>query len=183
MGPEDEPAARIDRLLEERIRPLVADRGGDLVLQDFTNGVVQLGIVGSPGASVPIRDTIGNLIRHYIPEVVDVRLVATPADTDRGPRGGPGASLAAHVERVLAEQINPAVRDHGGFIRLMEVKNDTAYVRLEGGCQGCAMAYVTVRQGVEVLIREQVPEIVAVVDVTDHAGGTEPYFKTRKGPS
>ncbi|HEX9583161.1 MAG TPA: NifU family protein [Gammaproteobacteria bacterium] len=65
----------------------------------------------------------------------------------------------------------------------MEVKDDTVYIRFEGGCQGCAMADVTLRQGVEVMIKEQVPEIVAVVDVTDHAGGTNPYFKTKKGPA
>ena len=68
-------------------------------------------------------------------------------------------------------------------LRLDRVEEGTAYLRLEGGCQGCAMAEVTLRQGVEVMIKERVPEIVGVLDVTDHGAGTEPYFKTRKGPA
>ena len=181
--PEDEVTARIKELLDEQIRPLLADRGGDLIFQNFTEGIVKLRIVGSPGASVPIKENIGNLIRHYVPEVVDVQLVATLTDTDRALRGGPGTSLSTSVQRVLDEQINPAVGDHGGFIRLIEVKDDIAYIQFEGGCQGCAMANVTLRQGVEVMIKEQIPEIVAIVDVTDHASGTNPYFETKKGPS
>ena len=181
--PEDEVTARIKELLDEQIRPLLADRGGDLIFQNFTEGIVKLRIVGSPGASVPIKENIGNLIRHYVPEVVDVQLVTTLTDTDRALRGGPGTSLSTSVQRVLDEQINPAVGDHGGFIRLIEVKDDIAYIQFEDGCQGCALANVTLRQGVEVMIKEQIPEIVAIVDVTDHASGTNPYFETKKGPS
>lgn len=181
--PEDEVTARINELLDEQIRPLLADRGGDLIFQNFTEGIVKLRIVGSPGASVPIKENIGNMIRHYVPEVVDVQLFTTLTDTDRALRGGPSTSLSTSVQRVLDEQINPAVGAHGGFIRLIEVKDDIAYIQFEGGCQGCAMANVTLRQGVEVMIKEQIPEIVAIVDVTDHAGGTNPYFETKKGPS
>ena len=181
--PEDEVTARIKELLDEQIRPLLADRGGDLIFQNFTEGIVKLRIVGSPGASVPIKENIGDLIRHYVPEVVDVQLVTTLTDTDRALRGGPSKSLSTSVQHVLDEQINPAVGDHGGFIRLIEVKDDIAYIQFEGGCQGCAMANVTLRQGVEVMIKEQIPEIVAIVDVTDHASGTNPYFETKKGPS
>ena len=144
---------------------------------------MSLGISGSPGASLPIKDNIGNMIRHYVPEVVDVRLVTTLTDTDRAIHGGPGTSPSTGAQRVLDEQINPAVGSHGGFISLMEIKDGTAYIQFEGGCQGCAMADVTLRQGVEVMIKEQVPEIVAVVDVTDHASGSNPYYKTKKGPS
>ena len=181
--PEDEVTAGIKKRLDEQIRPLVADRGGDLIFQNFTEGIVELGIVGSPGASVPIKENIANIIRHYVPEVVGVRLVTTLTDTDGVVRAAPGSSPSTSAQRVLDEQVNPAVRGHGGFIRLMEVKDDTAYIRFEGGCQGCAMAEVTLRQGVEVMIKEQVPEIVAIVDVTDHASGTNPYFQTKKGPS
>ena len=59
--------------------------------------------------------------------------------------------------------------------------DDTAYIRLEGGCQGCGMADVTLKQGVEVEIRRTVPSIRNVLDVTDHAGGTNPYFEPGKG--
>ena len=181
--PDDEVTAGIKELLDQRIRPLLADRGGDLIFHNFTEGIVKLRIVGSPGASVPIKENIGNMIRHYVPEVVDVQLFTTLTETDGALRGGLSTSLSTSVQRVLEEQINPAVGAHGGFIRLIEVKDDIAYIQFEGGCQGCAMANVTLRQGVEVMIKEQIPEIVAIVDVTDHASGTNPYFETKKGSS
>ncbi len=95
----------------------------------------------------------------------------------------PGAVPAERVQHILDEQVNPAVGAHRGSVSLVEVKDDTAFIRFEGGCQGCAMADVTLRQGVEVMIKRQVPEIVAVVDATDHAAGTDPYFITKKGPA
>jgi Fe-S cluster biogenesis protein NfuA len=70
---------------------------------------------------------------------------------------------------------------HGGYITLLDVKDDVAYVALGGGCQGCGMANVTLKQGIEALIREAVPEIHQVVDTTDHAGGTNPYYQPSKG--
>ena len=62
----------------------------------------------------------------------------------------------------------------------MAVEDDTAYLRLSGGCQGCGMATVTLSQGIEVAIKESVPEITQVVDVTDHASGANPYFESAK---
>ncbi len=180
---EDEVIARITKLVDDQIRPIVLARGGDLVFQDFADGIVNLEILGSPGASFPIKDLIGNMIGHYVSEVAGVRLVSAPTDTDNALDGEPSSSPSAHVQRILDEQINPAVRAHGGFIRLIEVTDDTAHIRFEGGCQGCAMAEVTLRQGVEVMIKEQVSEIIEIVDATDHASGTNPYFKTKKGPS
>jgi len=53
-------------------------------------------------------------------------------------------------------------------------------IRLEGGCQGCSLAEVTVRQGIESILRKHVPEVVAIVDVTDHEAGTEPFFAPGK---
>jgi cystathionine gamma-synthase len=182
-GPEDEVTARIRKVLNEQISPLVADRGGELIFRDFTKGIVSLAIMGSPGASIPIRDNFVSLFRHYVPEVVDVRLVPPVSDADRAPASETGSSLSVAVQRVLDEQINPAVGGHGGFISLVEVTKDTAYIRFEHRCQGCAMAEVTLQQGVAVMLKEQVPDIVSVVDMTDHASGTSPYFKTKKGPS
>lgn len=179
---KDDAAARIERVLDERIRPLVADRGGDLIFQDFADGIVILRIAGSPGASIPLEDYIAGMFRHYVPEVVNIRFDPMLGEIDT-PRGEPGISQSERVQRVLDEQINPAVSSHRGYIRLMEVKDNTAFIRFEGGCQGCAMADVTLRQGVEVMVKKQVPGIIAVVDVTDHDGGTDPYFITKKGPA
>jgi len=88
--------------------------------------------------------------------------------------------VAQRVVQILEQQINPAIAAHGGSAELVAVEEDTAYLRLSGGCQGCGLASVTLTQGIEVAIRESVPEIVNVVDVTDHASGTNPYFEAAK---
>lgn len=84
------------------------------------------------------------------------------------------------VQTVIDTQINPGVASHGGFVELLDVKDDVAYVRLGGGCQGCGMADVTLKQGIEALIKEAVPRITAVRDQTDHASGTNPYYRPSK---
>jgi Fe/S biogenesis protein NfuA len=88
--------------------------------------------------------------------------------------------VAQRVQQVLEQQINPSIASHGGEATLVAVEDDTAYLRLGGGCVGCGMATVTLSQGIEVAIREAVPEIVNVVDVTDHASGTNPYYEAAK---
>jgi Fe-S cluster biogenesis protein NfuA len=73
------------------------------------------------------------------------------------------------------------VAAHGGHVALVDVREDTVYIRLEGGCQGCGLADVTLKQGIEVEIRRAVPAIAQVLDVTDHAGGSNPYYQPGKG--
>jgi Fe/S biogenesis protein NfuA len=98
--------------------------------------------------------------------------------------GRPAADLSGpvpqRVMQVIEQQINPAIAAHGGSAELVAVEEDTAYVRLGGGCVGCGMASVTLGQGIEVAILEAVPEVRQVVDVTDHASGTNPYFEAAK---
>jgi Fe/S biogenesis protein NfuA len=84
------------------------------------------------------------------------------------------------VVQVLERQINPSIAAHGGHAELVAVEDEVAYLRLSGGCQGCGMATVTLSQGIEVAIRDAVPEITRVVDVTDHASGDNPYFEAAK---
>jgi Fe/S biogenesis protein NfuA len=88
--------------------------------------------------------------------------------------------IAQRLVQVLEEQINPAIASHGGSAELVAVEADTAYLRLGGGCVGCGMVSVTLRQGIEVALREAVPVITRVIDVTDHASGTNPYFEPAK---
>jgi len=88
---------------------------------------------------------------------------------------------AVAIQQVLDTQINPAVAGHGGHVALLDVKDDVAYIALGGGCQGCGMADVTLKQGIEVIIREAVPEIRQIIDTTDHASGTNPYYQPAKG--
>ena len=96
------------------------------------------------------------------------------------PNEGWSDPLALRVQHVLDTAVNPGIASHGGFIDLLEVREGTAYIAMGGGCQGCAQVDVTLRQGVEVAIKTAVPEIVAIVDTTDHAAGTNPYFAPSK---
>jgi len=98
------------------------------------------------------------------------------------PTGGAGLTgpVAEQVTTLLETRINPAIASHGGFAELVAVEGDTAFLRLGGGCQGCGLAAVTLRQGIEVAIKEAIPEILNVVDVTDHASGENPYFESAK---
>ena len=88
--------------------------------------------------------------------------------------------VAQRVVQVLDSQINPAIAAHGGHAELVAVEDDTAYLRLSGGCAGCGMAAVTLSQGIEVAIFESVTEVKRIVDVTDHAAGTNPYYEAAK---
>jgi Fe/S biogenesis protein NfuA len=86
-------------------------------------------------------------------------------------------TIAEKVQSIIDEKINPQIASHGGHLSLLDVKESTAYVQFGGGCQGCGMADVTLKQGVEVLIKEACPEIEEILDVTDHADGENPYFQ------
>ncbi|MBI2608644.1 MAG: NifU family protein [Deltaproteobacteria bacterium] len=81
------------------------------------------------------------------------------------------------LQKILDQEVNPAVAEHGGWIKLLDVKGNTVYVEMGGGCQGCSMSLATLKQGVENAFRQAVPEIGEVLDITDHAGGKNPYYK------
>lgn len=97
----------------------------------------------------------------------------------------PASNLSSPLElavlEVLASEINPQIAAHGGRADLVAVDEEgVAYLRLSGGCQGCGMAQVTLSQGISVAIREAVPEIVEIVDITEHEAGANPYFEGAK---
>lgn len=91
---------------------------------------------------------------------------------------GTGGILGARVTAVLDEVVNPSIASHGGRADLVAMDEDkaVAYLRLSGGCQGCAMSRMTLTQGIETALRDEVPELTGVVDVTDHAVGENPYY-------
>lgn len=103
-----------------------------------------------------------------------------PAPTSPAPQGDTTSPMARSVIAVLEEQVNPQIAMHGGRADLVAVDNAIAYLRLSGGCQGCGLAALTLSQGILVAIKEAVPEIVDVVDVTAHAEGTNPYYEPAK---
>jgi Fe/S biogenesis protein NfuA len=106
--------------------------------------------------------------------------MASPAVGATVPAGDLTGDVAQRVQQVLEHHINPMIAAHGGRAELVSVDGPRAYLRLGGGCQGCGMATVTLTQGIEVAITDAVPEITEVVDVTDHAAGTNPYFEASK---
>lgn len=92
--------------------------------------------------------------------------------------------IAQAVQDVLDRQINPGVAAHSGHVMLLDVKDDTAFIQFGGGCQGCGMVDVTLKQGVAASIKEAVPQIQQVLDTTDHAAGTNPYYRpSQRGAS
>lgn len=84
--------------------------------------------------------------------------------------------IAAKVQTVIDEKLLPALGQHGGWLELVRVEGETAYIQLGGGCRGCSGAQATLKNGVETAIMEAVPEIKKVADQTDHASGTAPHM-------
>jgi len=85
------------------------------------------------------------------------------------------------IQELLDNNINPAVGSHGGAVELVEVRDNVVYIRFSGGCQGCGMVGMTLSEGIEQAIRETLPEIRAIVDLTNHAEGTNPYYRASEG--
>ena len=80
------------------------------------------------------------------------------------------------VAEVISEKVNPVVASHGGHVDLIGIDDGNAVIAFGGGCQGCGMVDVTLKEGVEVMITDNVPEVSGVIDITDHAAGTNPFY-------
>jgi Fe/S biogenesis protein NfuA len=101
---------------------------------------------------------------------------AAPAAPARDRADIPAGPLAERVQQLFDAEINPSIAMHGGAVELVDVDEGTLYLRMTGGCQGCAASQATLRMGIERMVRESIPEIGEIVDVTDHSAGTNPYF-------
>jgi Fe/S biogenesis protein NfuA len=88
--------------------------------------------------------------------------------------------LKTRVQELIETMINPAVAGHGGFVELIDVTDNRVYLQMGGGCQGCGAADVTLKSGIERLIKEEIPEVTEVLDTTDHASGQNPYYTPGK---
>jgi Fe-S cluster biogenesis protein NfuA len=118
-----------------------------------------------------IGKQIGTKIREHIrsndPVVSDQYFDAMP----------PESEIRKKVQDLLEKEINPALGMHGGWVELVDVKKNSVYLKLGGGCQGCGSAHMTLKMGVERVIREQIPEVGEILDATDHAAGHNPYYQ------
>lgn len=95
----------------------------------------------------------------------------------KGQAPGESASLVERVRWVVEHEINPQLAQHKGHVSVQEVTADGAVLlRFGGGCHGCGMADVTLKQGIETTLKEKVPGVTAVLDATDHATGSAPYI-------
>lgn len=105
-----------------------------------------------------------------------------PALAPGSERRDPGADDALYdrVAQLFDEQVNPMVARHGGRVELIDVQDAVVMLRMAGGCQGCGMADVTLRQGIEAMLSRAIPEVKGIVDITDHASGSNPYFAAAK---
>jgi len=134
---------------------VIPQDGFDLVVDGYSLGLLA-------GSTVDFEETLtgGGFV------------VQNPNEPD--PMSDP---LFARVKGLIEDQINPGLGMHGGFVTLLDVKDGTVYVKLGGGCQGCGMVDVTLKQGIERLLKEEIPEIDRVLDTTDHAAGENPYYQ------
>jgi Fe/S biogenesis protein NfuA len=101
------------------------------------------------------------------------RPAAPPERTAAAEAWGP---LGERVQTVFEELVNPRIAAHGGAVELVDVADQTIYVRMTGGCQGCAASALTLRQGIERMVREEIPEVQEIIDLTDHEAGVNPYY-------
>ena len=90
------------------------------------------------------------------------------------------AELKTKVQELIDTMINPAVAGHGGYVELIDVQDNRVYLQIGGGCQGCGAADVTLKSGIERLIKDELPEVAEVLDTTDHAAGSNPYYTPGK---
>lgn len=168
---------RVTAALERSVAPSVIARGGAVQVVSLENGVLTLEMSGSPGAVLPLVSRIDAMLRAAVPEITRVRVVPPGEGSAAGDGRG---DLGVQVQAALDAEINPVIAAHRGHVTLVGVAEGTVRIRLDGGCQGCSLAEVTIRQGIEPLLRARVPGIVGVFDTTDHEGGTAPFFSAEK---
>ena len=174
-------AAEVTAALGRSILPSVIARGAvGLRVVAAEDGIVTLAADGSPGAVLPILGRIEVQLRAAVPGVTAVRLAAAGPPPSEADDLSEASDLAEAARAVLDAEINPAIAAHRGRVSVAGVAGGWIRVRLEGGCQGCSLAEVTLRQGIEPVLRGRLPEMTGLVDVTEHEAGTDPFFSPAK---
>ncbi len=132
----------------------------------------------SPAAWPAVGKAVGQAIRAAL--TGDRAAIAPKPVADAGAGASDDDTLYDRVADLFERDVNPMVARHGGRVELIDVQDAVVMVRMAGGCQGCGMADVTLRQGIEAMLHQHVPEVKGVVDITDHAAGSNPYFAATK---
>ena len=139
------------------------EKHGDLPVAIPQTSVDQL-----RGSVLDITEEGGLVIRNPNP--------ATPQLATEGDTLELSGSVEERITQLLDAHINPAIAAHGGFVKLLSVDGSTAHLEMGGGCQGCGLAAMTLRNGIESAIKHNIPEIDTIEDATDHLAGTNPYY-------
>lgn len=128
-----------------------------------------------PGVSwSELKKAIGAALRTHLLTGIPAILEA-PRAPSAGGRSDP--EVRAVIQELLDGEVNRSIANHGGKISIVDVHDGVLSIAMGGGCQGCASSNVTLRQGFEVMVRRVAPEIVDIVDTTDHAAGTKPFYE------
>jgi Fe/S biogenesis protein NfuA len=153
------------------------DAGAHDIVQhhdDLVVVIVEQSVEMMRGATLDVGDAGLAILNPNTPPV------RSSPDGEGPPRSDLSSPIEQAVLEVLENEVNPQIAMHGGRADLVAVDEGVAYLRLSGGCQGCGLAEVTLTQGIAVAIREAVPQIIEVVDVTAHGEGSNPYFEAAK---
>ena len=186
-----EPSRTGDRCVFTVDRPVLAGESAHFSAANASQSPLAAEILEIPGVeSVLLADNlvtvtaahevdwpslqVGNLIRKHLkggaPVVAQTYFTDLPSEGD----------LKWAIRDLLDREINPAVAAHGGYVELIDVKRNSVFLRLGGGCQGCGAADVTLKQGIEKAIRSLAPAVGEILDTTDHAAGRNPYYAPAK---
>ncbi|HZE94148.1 MAG TPA: NifU family protein [Gemmatimonadales bacterium] len=170
-----DPAEAKGSPLAEAIFAIPGLAVGELIV----SGNIVTVVKQSPAPWQAVGRAVGNAIRTALS--ADVPAVASaPRPASGDPSAVNDDALYEQVAKVFDEQVNPMVARHGGRVELIDVQDAVVMLRMGGGCQGCGMADVTLRQGIEGMLAQLVPAVRGIVDITDHTSGANPYFQAAK---
>jgi len=155
----------------------------DSPLAESLFGVEEVGLIRVTDSRVivlkqsaaPWTDLVGDVVPAIREALQDDR-PAISESAIAAVRDAPVEEIGPMIEKLFDAQINPALASHGGFARLVKVEERDVYLEMGGGCQGCAASQATLRHGIEAAIRQIVPQVREVIDMTDHASGENPYY-------
>lgn len=125
-----------------------------------------------------LRSAIGTAIRTQLLSGIPA-ILETPRNSRTHDRTD--AEVRAVVQELLDREVNRSIAAHGGKISIVDVRDGSLFITMSGGCQGCAASKVTLRQGFEVMVRGVAPELENIVDTTDHAAGSTPFYRRESG--
>jgi Fe-S cluster biogenesis protein NfuA len=149
--------------------PLVLPGVANVLIAENLVTICKEPIVSWSGLKAAIGTSIRAQLLSGVPAILDMYLHS-------GTQGRSDAELNTAIQDLLDKQVNRSIANHGGKISIVEVRQGKLFITMSGGCQGCASSQVTLRQGLEVMLKRVAPEIEEIVDTTNHAAGTQPFY-------